>query len=122
LKISYGQELKKLIKKQNINQSRLAEKMDITRATISQILSRDYPSLETIEKICDAIGISPIAFFQSIEAGKINLESMSLSSEEKQIFELYQDLPLRLRATIVDTIGHVIEAYRLGMNAVKDQK
>lgn len=55
-----GKRLAEVRKSQKITQEKLAEKTDLANNYISNIEnSRSIPSLETLVKLCDALGVTP---------------------------------------------------------------
>jgi transcriptional regulator with XRE-family HTH domain len=60
---NYGNTLKELIDKSGFRQKEIAEKVGVTPANISQWVTKAYPPLEGIEKVCEVLNISLAEFF-----------------------------------------------------------
>lgn len=59
------EEIKKTIARSGKTQSEVAEAMGISKQSLSCRLSRSNISVDTIERIAQALGISPAEFFES---------------------------------------------------------
>lgn len=64
-----GQRIKALLKEKNFRQNSFARQIGVTEMSLSNwILGKSEPSLSTIQKIADALGISPAALIGSPSA------------------------------------------------------
>ena len=62
---SFGQNLKIIRKSKNYTQEKLAEKINIDIRQYSRIeTGKGFPSLTTLENICDALNINPACLFE----------------------------------------------------------
>ena len=67
--VTFGKTVRKLRVSRDISQERFADMCDLHRTYISDIeLGKRNVSLENIEKIADALGISISMLFQEVEA------------------------------------------------------
>lgn len=61
--LDFREQVKSLCKKQGITQKQLAEKLGITNVSLNITLSKQYPQLQTLEKIATALNVSIGEFF-----------------------------------------------------------
>jgi len=84
------QNLKKHRRKCGLTQSQLAEKVGVSTHHIGMIeLSRNYPTLELVERIATALKIKPHELFLDALAPNEELEQLRLEikSDLKQLFD-----------------------------------
>lgn len=79
----------------------LSEKTDIPYSTLNSSINRDAPpKIETLERICEAFGISLAQFF--VEE---NEEFEVLSKNEKELLSLFRKLPEEKQKSLIDLLG-----------------
>ena len=75
--------------------NRLADKAGIPQSTLSSALSRDSLTVETLERICEGLGISISAFFMTDE------QKEAVSAQEKILLDEFRKLsPEKKKALI----------------------
>ena len=74
------EEIKKTIARSGKTQSEVAEAMGISKQSLNCRLSRSKISVDTIERIAEALGISPAEFYES-----------QLSEENERLRKLVQE-------------------------------
>ena len=75
----------------------LAQEMGVTQSTLTSIMKRgNPPKIDTLERICEAFGISLAQFF--IEDGE---EFEVLNEKEKALVSLFRKLPEEKQAALV---------------------
>lgn len=74
------EEIKKTIARSGKTQSEVAEAMGISKQSLNCRLSRSKISVDTIERIAEALGISPAEFYES-----------QLREENKRLRKLVQE-------------------------------
>jgi transcriptional regulator with XRE-family HTH domain len=60
---SYGYRIKELRKLKDMQQSELAEKMQVAQSSLSELEKSTYPPLNRIEQVCEALNINIWEFF-----------------------------------------------------------
>jgi len=77
---SIGKRIKKFRKEKNLSMSALAMEVGVSRSLISQVEKDEaYPSLKTLDKIVEVLGISMSKFFQ-IETEESNEDDVIIRS------------------------------------------
>lgn len=77
----------------------LAQEMGITQSTLTSIMKRgNAPKIETLQRICDAFGITLAQFFMEDEQLEI------LSGEEKRLVSLFRKLPEEKQQALIELI------------------
>ena len=77
----------------------LAQEMGITQSTLTSIMRRgNPPKIETLQRICDAFGITLAQFFMEDEQLEI------LSQEEKRLIALFRKLPDNKQQALIKLI------------------
>ncbi len=75
--------------------NKLAEKSGMSQSTLSSALSRNSLTVETLEKVCEGLGISPSAFFLTDE------QKEAVSAQEKILLDGFRKLsPAKKKALI----------------------
>ena len=70
LKVGLGKRIKKIRESKNFTQKYLAELVGIEQATLSNIeRGKSYPSVDTLQKIADSLGVEPYLLYK-IEENK----------------------------------------------------
>lgn len=78
---------------------RLAKEANLSQSTIANIFRRNtLPSIPTLEIICNAFGITLSQFFSEEE------NSVSLSSDQKDLLKNWGKLPIKKRKILIDLI------------------
>ena len=62
--MNFRNSIKRICKAKGITQKGLAEKLGITDISLNQTLRGEYPQLQTLEKIADALGVNITELFQ----------------------------------------------------------
>ncbi len=87
--------IREILKRYDINSSRLADELDVPRSTISHILSeRNKPSLEFIQKVLDR--------FPEIDTDWLLKGKGSIHGKEKDLFSELEN-PVIPKSILVDT-------------------
>lgn len=77
----------------------LAIKADITHSTLNSCINRDNaPKIDTLQRICEAFGITLAQFFLENEATEI------LTQKEKELVTLFRKLPSQKQQALIDLI------------------
>ena len=77
----------------------LAVKADITHSTLNSSINRDTPpKIDTLQRICDAFGITLAQFFMEDEQLEI------LSNEEKRLVSLFRNLTGEKQQALLELI------------------
>ena len=77
----------------------LAQHADIPQTTVNSAINRDSaPKIDTLQRICDAFGITLSQFFFESESHEI------LSDYEKKLVDLYRILPLKKQRALLDLL------------------
>ena len=92
--MKYGSRLRELIKSSNFNQVEVAEKIGVSKSTISFWINSEYPPLDGVESVCNALDMPLYRFFMSNE----NIEEfMGLDPEWLEIGKVIQPLPAEVK-------------------------
>ncbi|MDN5332140.1 MAG: hypothetical protein PWP45_1365 [Tepidanaerobacteraceae bacterium] len=103
--MNIGKRLKEIRVRKNIKSSDLARKAGITNVYLSYIEAGEKtPTIETLKKICDALGITLAEFF-SEEDEQIPPEISSLMKEVKNLTPEQAELLARFIQTLKDQKG-----------------
>ena len=79
----------------------LALRADITYSTLNSCLNRDAaPKLDTLQRICDAFGITLAQFFIDDEQIEV------LSYDEKELIARYRKLPIEKRNALMKLLDN----------------
>ena len=77
----------------------LAQEMGITQSTLTSIMKRgNAPKIDTLQRVCDAFGITLAQFFMEDEQLEI------LSGEEKRLVSLFRKLPEEKQQALIELI------------------
>ena len=75
----------------------LAQEMGVTQSTLTSIMKRgNPPKIDTLERICEAFGISLAQFF--VEDGE---EFEVLNAKEKELVSLFRKLPEEKQTALI---------------------
>jgi len=75
----------------------LAQRADITHSTLNSSINRDTPpKIDTLERICDAFGITLAQFFLEDEQTEI------LSFEEKELIARFRRMSLEKQRALLE--------------------
>ena len=95
--------LRELMTERNWTMYRLAKEGNIAHGTIKNIFSRNtLPSLDTLERLCGAFGITLSQFFAECEV-------VELSHELKRLFDGWVNLTIEQKQavqTMIDAFNH----------------
>ena len=92
--MKYGSRLREIIKNSDFNQVELAEKIGVSKSTISFWINAEYPPVDGIEAVCNVLGISLYRFFMSDQ----DVETfMGIDPEWLEIGKVIQPLPVEVK-------------------------
>lgn len=95
--------LKQLLKERNWTEYRLAKEGGLSMSTLQNIYKRNtIPTIDTLERICTAFGITLSQFFAEGE-------TIDLSPELKRLFDGWVNLTLEQKQavqTMIDAFNH----------------
>lgn len=75
--------------------NKLAEKSGISQSTLSSALSRNSLTIETLERICEGLGITMSAFFM------IDEQNESVSPQEKILLDQFRKLTAEKKKALI---------------------
>ena len=91
----------------NMSVYRLSELSGINQSTLANTFSRGtVPSIENLEKICEALGITLSQFFAT------NENVAYLTESEKKIFDNYRKLSKSTRVALGELIENILQENR----------
>lgn len=99
--MKYGSRLREIIKGSSFNQVELAEKIGVSKSTISFWINSEFPPLEGIESICNALEIPVYRFFMGEQEIK---DFMGLDPEWLEIGKVIQPFPVEVKNLFYDQI------------------
>jgi len=70
--MNFREKIKELCKKRGISQKELADKLGISDISLNKTLRGEYPQLQTLEKIANALGVSIGELFELPKQNKIS--------------------------------------------------
>lgn len=77
----------------------LAQEMGITQSTLTSIMRRgNPPKIDTLERICEAFGISLAQFF--IEDEEVEI----LNKKEKELIALFRKMPENKQTALIELL------------------
>ena len=86
--IAINKKILRLCAERNWSTYALAQEADITHSTLNSCINRDTPpKIETLERICDAFGITLAQFFLEDEEIEI------VSDKERELLNKFRKLP-----------------------------
>lgn len=104
--MSLGQRLMCLRKAKQLSQEQMAEKLNVTRQTVSKWeTDQSTPDFDKIVPLCDLFGISPNELFNSIDKNDDNRELNYKGERKKYAIELVISILLFFMAPISMMIG-----------------
>lgn len=81
--------IEQLCQQKHITKYKLAKNMNIPQTTISNSFSNDtMPTIGTLEKICEGLGITMAQFFSEEEA------FFNLTNEQQELLKLWNKVPV----------------------------
>lgn len=96
--------LNELRLERNLSVYRLSELSGINQSTLANTFSRGtVPSVQNLEKICDAMGLTLSQFFSE------NDENMVLTQYETELLHSYRKLPYDIRKNIKKLVESINE-------------
>ncbi len=106
---------KDLRKEFNYNQNDVAEKIGVTRSTVSDWeTQRSEPSVAQLNKIADLFNVSiDYLVGREDDFGVISSSESSLNGEEERLLSLFRQLPNTRKKTILDTMSDMVSARKL---------
>lgn len=97
-----GSRIMELCKRHHMSKYRLSQLTGITQTALSNIIKKEsLPTLVTLEKICDAFGITMAQFF----AGDKNVPD--LTEEQREIIDIWSDADSEKRKLILTLIRSI---------------
>lgn len=75
--------------------NKLAEKAGIPQSTLSSALSRNSLTVETLERVCEGLGITTSAFFMTDERKE------AVSAQEKILLDEFRQLPTDKKKALI---------------------
>lgn len=75
--------------------NKLADKSGIPQSTLSSALNRSSLTVETLERICEGLGITPSAFFMSDE------QKEAVSAQEKILLDGFRKLSIEKKKALI---------------------
>lgn len=105
LKEGFGQKLKELRKSKGYTQEKLAEKLDITPRQLTRIETGDnFPSVETLSKICYVMNIDPKSLFDF--EWDVEYSYFTTGTDDKPVMTVSE------RDGVIDFIPHLKNSQR----------
>ena len=99
--IAINRKILSLCDERNWSTYELAIRADITHSTLNSALNRDTaPKLDTLQRICDAFGITLAQFFIDDEQIEV------LSYDEKELIARYRKLPIEKRNALMKLLDN----------------
>ncbi len=96
--------LNELRLERNLSVYRLSELSGINQSTLANTFSRGTtPSIQTLEKLCETMGITLSQFFEEDD------EQMLLTKSERELMLNYRKLPAEVKEAIAQMIKSVSE-------------
>lgn len=97
-----GPHIKELCARHKMSKYRLAQLTGITQTALSNIIEKgSVPTIMTLEKICDAFGISLAQFFAGDDS------HMGLTEEQREIVDAWQNADPEKRKIILNIIRSI---------------
>lgn len=94
--------LNQLRLERNLSVYRLSELSGINQSTLANTFSRGtMPSVQTVEKLCEAMGITLSQFFEE------NSEEVLLTKSESELLQNYRKLPLSVKESIAEMVKSI---------------
>lgn len=124
--MKYGSRLREIIKAHPINQAEVADKIGVSKSTISFWINSEYPPLDGIEAVCKVIGIPLYKFFMTDEDVK---ELTGVDPEFLEIVKMVKHMPEEVQikiklsfVQILDMMQATLEQYAANMQASLDAR
>ena len=90
-----AENISSLCEKRNISKYRLSQMSGISQSSLGRIMKQEsLPSLVTLEKICEALGVSLSQFFREET-------SVDLTESQKEVLKIWDDLSSDERETVL---------------------
>lgn len=86
--MNFGEALSKALKKANISQSELAQRLHVNKSSVNQyVKGTKYPSVEMLTKICNELNVSAdtLLGLENTEGCEIDTIYAALTSRNKKI-------------------------------------
>jgi transcriptional regulator with XRE-family HTH domain len=110
--MKYGNRLKLLVKEAGFGQNEFASKIGIAGSTMSIWCNAEYPPLEGIEKICNALDMPLYRFFMSTK----DIEDfMGVDPEWLEMGKAIQPLSSNLKSFFYDAIYRTMKAIHVAL-------
>ena len=88
-----------LCKKRDMSKYRLSQLTGISQSSIGKIIAKEsLPTMPTVEKICDALGVTMAQFF----AGKD--VPVNLSESQQEVLKIWDDLDEKEQAVVMSML------------------
>jgi transcriptional regulator with XRE-family HTH domain len=96
------EKIESLQKERGWSQYKLAQEAGLTQSTVSNMFARQtVPSIQTLNAICEAFGITLAQFFEEQE------QAMLLSAKEKGLIEEYRKLDEAKQKAVSDLVENL---------------
>jgi transcriptional regulator with XRE-family HTH domain len=101
----YGNKLKWLIKNKGFSQREIAAALDISESTLSYWTHMPYPSVESIEAICNILKIPISRFFVDLD----NDSTVEITPQEARLLKIFNEFPEEKREAVLRILEGIRE-------------
>ena len=96
--------VKELCSKHKVSKYRLAQLTDMSQTALGNIIKKEsIPTIPTLERICDAFGITLTEFFSVVESGE--REAVVLTHEQAEMLEKWSALRPEQKEAVVHLLS-----------------
>jgi len=106
--MDYTERMKQLLDEKGITQGKLAKLTGVKQQTISTWMTKRYPNLKGIEKICGVLGIGVFEFFMDKDA---ILKVYGVTPESLDIARGLDSLTPELKERAIDLINQQLSLF-----------
>ncbi len=108
--MKFGSRLKELIKSANFSQADLADKIGVSRSTISFWVNSEYPPLDAIETVCKELDIPLYEFFMTEEQIKKTMPD-DIDPIQIELIRTLNNLPDEKHIAILEAFCKIAETF-----------
>ncbi len=108
--MKFGSRLKELIKSANFSQADLADKIGVSRSTISFWVNSEYPPLDAIETVCKELDIPLYEFFMTEEQIKKTMPD-DIDPIQIELIRTLNNLPDDKHIAILEAFCKIAETF-----------